>query len=91
MAPSASPSSPGNGALPPSSVPALPQSIKSIREILDEKVTPNQLIDILGLVRDFRPPVITGGTGMLVNQRTKPYHPSHWGTGAPNYPSDGAF
>lgn len=68
MVPSATPSSPGDGTpLQSLSGSALPKSIKSIREILDEKVAPNQLIDIIGLVRDFRPPVITGGTGMLTS------------------------
>ncbi|PKS05251.1 hypothetical protein jhhlp_008622 [Lomentospora prolificans] len=47
----------------PSSTPQnLPRQIIPIRDILEEKVEPQQLVSFIGLVRDFRPPIATRGT-----------------------------
>jgi len=49
--------------LPSSSTLVLPRQIIPICDILDEKVDPQQLVNVIGLVRDFRPPVETRGAG----------------------------
>lgn len=43
---------------------ALPPSITSLKSILGEEVAPRQLVNIIGLAKDFCPPVKTRGTGM---------------------------
>lgn len=60
-----SPPGTGDGSLLQSSPAlALPPSITSIKSILDEEVDPKKLVNIVGLVKDFSPPIKTRGTGM---------------------------
>lgn len=63
MALAATPSSTGDGS---ASSLALPSSITSMKSILGEEVEPRQLVNIIGLVKDFSPPVKTRGTGMPI-------------------------
>ena len=68
MAPSATPPVAGDGSTSQApSVPALPESIVSIRSILDEKVDPTQLVSLVGIVKDFSPPIKSRGTGTMAN------------------------
>lgn len=53
-------------AAPSSPMPALPRQVIPIRDILEEKVDPRQLVNVIGLVRDFRPPIETRGVGMFL-------------------------
>lgn len=63
MAPTATSSSTGHGS---ASALALPPSITSMKSILSEEVAPRQLVNIIGLVKDFSPPIETRGTGTSV-------------------------
>lgn len=47
------------------SSPALnfPKSITSLKDILDEKVEHQQIVNVVGLATDFRPPIETRGKG----------------------------
>ena len=50
---------------PPPPDPALPSIYTDFRALLDEKVSPGRFVNVIGVVKDCRLPVPTGGTGEL--------------------------
>jgi hypothetical protein len=72
------------GTAPPE--PGLPHNYISLRAVLDEKVSPGSFVNTMGLVKDCRLPVPTGGTGkpkpptaqrcQLAPSNTQPDHKS---------------
>ncbi|OIW29719.1 hypothetical protein CONLIGDRAFT_631797 [Coniochaeta ligniaria NRRL 30616] len=41
----------------------LPPGFVSIRDILEETIRPGTLVNVCGMVKDFRPPISTAKTG----------------------------
>lgn len=46
-------------------VPRLPQGFKTVQDILEGDVPVNKMASVIGLVKDYRAPMKTSGTGSL--------------------------
>jgi hypothetical protein len=48
----------------------LPRDFEKIEDLMSmptERLQKNPLVNVIGLVRDYQPPISTKGTGMLIN------------------------
>jgi hypothetical protein len=61
MPPAGGSRSNAGGAAPPE--PSLPPNYTEIKTILDEELSPGRMVTVVGVVKDCRLPIPTGGTG----------------------------